>query len=67
MGVATAFKQVQVNGRIAHAMGGIPKPWRRKRLRRVRRVLWVVGLVFGTAMVVGLLWSLIAARDFDGS
>ena len=67
MGVATAFRQVHVNGRLAHAMGGIPKPWRRKRMRRVRRLLWVVGLVFGTLMVVGLLWSLIAARDLDGA
>ncbi len=66
MGVATAFKQVHVNGRLAHVMGGIPKPWRRKRLRRVRRLLWFVGLAFGTVIVVGLLWSLIAARDFDG-
>jgi hypothetical protein len=68
MGVATAFRQVHVNGRIADAMGGLPKPWRRRRIRRVRRLLWVVGLAFGTLMVFGLLWSLIAAvRDFDGS
>ena len=66
MGVATAFKQVHVNGRIANVVGGIPKPWRRKRLRRVRRILWAVGLAFGAVMVVGLLWSLIVARDFDG-
>ena len=63
MGVATAFRQVHVDGRIAHAMGGIPKPWRR---RRTRPLLWVMGLAFGTLVVAGLLWSLIAARDFDG-
>lgn len=66
MGVATAFRQVHVDGRIAHAMGGIPKPWRRRRTRRLRRLLWVMGLAFGTLVVAGLLWSLIAARDFDG-
>lgn len=67
MGVATAFKQVHVNGRLAHAMGAIPKPWRRRRLRRARRLFWVVGVACGMLMVAGLLWSLIAARDFDGA
>ena len=67
MRVATAFRQAHVNGRLTHAMGGISKPWRRRRMRRLQRILWLVGLGVGMLMIVGLLWNLVASREFDGS
>ena len=59
MGVAAAFKQMQVNGKLARALAA--GPWRRD--RAPRRRLWVLGFAVGFAVAVALVWSALRERS----
>ena len=59
MRVVAAFKQMQANGKLAHALGAVHTPWRRS---KGTGWLWFLGFAVGLAVAMALLWSALRER-----